>query len=184
MSSKYILTFLAIVLLLIGCKEDVFPKPKAKLRLKYPKAIIRKSETDNFQFQYNDIAKIKTIDLNSLTLYYSSMKATIFITYKKINGNLEKLLIDAQKMTYGHTIKADNITPKLFINAENKVYGMIHDVSGNTASQVQFYATDSVNHFVVGSLYFNANPNYDSIYPAVAYLKNDIKKFMESLRWK
>ncbi len=70
MSSKYILTFLTIVLLLIGCKEDVFPKPKAKLRLKYPKAIIRKSETDNFQFQYNDIAKIKTIDLNSLTLYF------------------------------------------------------------------------------------------------------------------
>ncbi len=40
------------------------------------------------------------------------------------------------------------------------------------------------NHFLSGSLYFYAKPNYDSIYPAAEYLKKDIKRIMESLEWK
>ena len=73
---------------------------------------------------------------------------------------------------------------KAFINAEKKVYGMFYEVSGNAASQSQFYVTDSINHFVTGSLYFYAKPNYDSILPAAIYLQNDIRKIMESLEWK
>jgi len=37
---------------------------------------------------------------------------------------------------------------------------------------------------VTGSLYFYAKPNYDSILPAAMYLQNDIRRIMESLRWK
>ncbi|MGO1585817.1 MAG: gliding motility lipoprotein GldD, partial [Mesonia sp.] len=55
---------------------------------------------------------------------------------------------------------------------------------GNAASQAQFYVTDSVNHFITGSIYFRSKPNYDSIVPAANYLKNDIKHLMESLTWK
>ena len=81
-------------------------------------------------------------------------------------------------------VKADQIDPKEFINDKEKVYGMFYEVMGNAASQSQFYATDSLSHFVTGSLYFYAKPNYDSIYPAAIYLQKDIRRIMESLEWK
>ena len=60
---------------------------------------------------------------------------------------------------------------------------MFYEVGGNAASQSQFYVTDSVNHFVTGSLYFYAKPNYDSILPAAHYLKKDIQHIMETIKW-
>ena len=43
---------------------------------------------------------------------------------------------------------------------------------------------DSTDHFLVGSLYFYARPNFDSIYPAAVYLEKDIVHLMETLKWK
>ena len=61
---------------------------------------------------------------------------------------------------------------------------MFYEITGNAASQSQFYVTDSTEHFLTGSLYFYAKPNYDSIYPAAIYLQQDIRQIMESLEWK
>ena len=81
-------------------------------------------------------------------------------------------------------VKADNILEQPFVNRDDRVYGMFYEVRGNAASQAQFYVTDSTEHFVTGSLYFYAKPNYDSIYPAAVYLQKDIRKIMETLKWK
>ena len=50
----------------------------------------------------------------------------------------------------------------------------MYEITGNAASHIQFHITDSTNNFIKGSLYFYAKPNYDSILPAVAYIKEDI----------
>ena len=109
---------------------------------------------------------------------------TLYLTYRQVNGDIENLLRDAQKITYEHVVKADNILEERYINEQQQVYGMFYDVSGNAASQSQFYVTDSTRHFITGSIYFRAKPNYDSIYPAAIYLKKDIKQLMETIRWK
>lgn len=169
---------------ILGCKEDVLPKPKAELRLEYSKPELGELETDNFSFKYNDRARLKNKRSGSLTLAYPEMKAEIFINYKEVKDNIEKLLSDAQKLSYEHSVKADGISEQPFFNEGNRVYGMFYEVSGNAASQAQFYVTDSTRHFVTGSLYFFSKPNYDSIYPAAAYLQNDIRGIMETLSWK
>lgn len=182
---KYFFLFLmSSCLLFTSCKEDVLPKPRAALRLEYPKPELAELETDNFRFEYNDRARLKGMKKSSLTLEYPLMKGEIFINYKKVEGNIEKLLSDAQKFSYEHSVKADGISEQPFVNEADKVYGMFYEVSGNAASQAQFYVTDSTEHFVTGSLYFFTKPNYDSIYPAAAYLQNDIRGIMETLRWK
>ena len=71
-----------------------------------------------------------------------------------------------------------------FVNEEKKVFGTLFSVVGNAASQYQFFLTDSTKHFLVGSLYFYARPNYDSIYPAADYLQKDIIHLIESFKWK
>ncbi|MGB7394386.1 MAG: gliding motility lipoprotein GldD [Pricia sp.] len=181
---KYQLAVLFCSLIFTGCKEEVLPKPKAQLRLEYSAPETAELETDNFIFEYNEQAQVKTKNPNSLTLKYPEMKGEVFINYRKVDDNIEKLLSDAQKLSYEHSVKADGILEQPFVNEENQVYGMFYEVSGNAASQAQFYITDSTEHFLTGSLYFMSRPNYDSIYPAAAYLQNDIRGIMETLRWK
>lgn len=186
---------LLIVIFCISCGEDFVPKPKAELRLEYPKA---KYVEDNlelpFAFEKNLLAtKIVSKLLKSPTksygvnLEYPALKGTIFLTYKAIEkdkNNLRDFLRDAQKFTLEHTKKADEIPAYPFESKERKVYGLLSEVKGNVASPAQFYVTDSVNHFLMGSLYFHAKPNYDSILPAADYLQKDIKRIMETITWK
>ena len=61
---------------------------------------------------------------------------------------------------------------------------MFYEVGGNAASQSQFYVTDSTKHFLAGSVYFYAKPNFDSILPAAEYIKNDMRSILESMKWK
>jgi hypothetical protein len=48
------------------------------------------------------------------------MKATIYLTYKPVNNNLIALK-DAQKLTFEHVIKADDILEQPYLNPEKKV---------------------------------------------------------------
>lgn len=179
------LVYLAVTIFAVGCKDDVQPKPKAMLRLDYPMADYTESNIDcPYTFDQNMLSNVKENKDCSLVLDYPMMKGSIYLTYKPVHGNLDTLLIDAQKLSYEHVRKADNIIDQPFVNPDDRVYGMFYEVSGNAASQSQFYDTDSTEHFVTGSLYFYAKPNYDSILPAAMYLQNDIRRIMETLRWK
>ncbi|NRA93603.1 MAG: gliding motility lipoprotein GldD [Psychroserpens sp.] len=189
---KRLFVFLLIIVC-ISCGSDPLPKPKAMLRLEYPEPSYEKVDIAvPFTFEKNrladNISSIKLDGVNNLygvNINYPQLKGTIYLTYKKIeNDNLIDLLRDAQNLTQKHTIKADEIESLIYENPERKVFGMFYEVGGNAASQSQFYVTDSINHFLNGSLYFYAKPNYDSIYPAAVYLKNDIKHLMESIEWK
>ena len=83
-----------------------------------------------------------------------------------------------------HITKADAINEQPFINHENKVFGILYDLKGNTASAVQFYVTDSTRHFLRGSLYFSAEPNADSLAPVIDFFREDIIHLIETLKWK
>ncbi len=183
---------IAISLLLItlftafSCKEEVLPKPASYLRLDYPEAeyVNFENSTTPFAFEMNSKAVIKCGNNYDYTITYPKMKATIYLTYKPVNNDIDKLLRDAQKLTYEHVIKADDILEQPYINPSKKVYGMFYRVDGNAATNSQFYVTDSIKHFVTGSVYFYAKPNYDSIMPAASYVRNDMQRLMETLKWK
>ena len=184
---KKIISTITILLIftLLSCKKDVLPKPSSYLRLDYPEANYVNFENNcPFAFQMNEDAIIKGEKDCGFAITYPKMKATIYLTYKPVHGDIEKLLKDAQKLTYEHVIKADDILEQPFMNTEKKVYGMFYRVGGNAATNSQFYVTDSTKHFLTGSVYFYAKPNYDSIMPAADYIKNDMQNLMESLKWK
>jgi len=178
-------TIIVLLLLSFSCKDNVLPKPASYLRLDYPVAAY--AHFDNqcpFTFDMNAKAIIKGEKDCGFTISYPKMKATIYLTYKPVNNNLNKLLRDAQKLTFEHVIKADDILEQPYLNPERKVYGMFYQVDGNAATNSQFYVTDSTKHFVTGSVYFYAKPNFDSVMPAASYIKNDMQRLMETLEWK
>lgn len=181
-----IIGFLTVVLLLsfTGCKDDALPKPASQLRLDYPVAEYASfSNHCPVAFDINEDAIIKEDKNCGFSIHYPKMKATIYLTYKSVNKDIDSLLRDAQSLTYKHVIKADDILEQPYINPDKKVYGMFYQVKGNAATNAQFYATDSLKHFVTGSVYFYAKPNFDSIMPAADYIKNDMQQLMETIQW-
>ncbi|HOZ76207.1 MAG TPA: gliding motility lipoprotein GldD [Flavobacterium sp.] len=180
------ITCLAIMMCAVfGCKKETLPKPSSQLTLEYPLAEYAHFENHcPFTFDMNSEAIITEKSDCNFEINYPKMKATIYVSYKPVSGNIKTLLRDAQKLTYEHVIKADDILEQPFINNEHKVYGMFYQVNGNAATNGQFYATDSLRHFIDCSVYFYAKPNFDSVMPAASYVKNDMQQLMESLRWK
>lgn len=82
-----------------------------------------------------------------------------------------------------HLVKANDISERQFKNEEAKVYGLIYDFEGNTASNYQFFLTDSSTHFFRGAMYFNMPPNADSLEPVIDFIKGDLQRLIESFRW-
>lgn len=175
-----------VLLIIVGCNGgDSVPRPKAYLSLKYPKQTYQKLEIERpYTFELSNISKVQEQPKNWLRIKYPLLKASVDITYRPVKGNLKELLLEADKLVFEHTIKADNISSRDYSNEEKKVYGKMYDISGNAASQVQFHATDSAKHFLKASLFFYTKPNYDSVLPAIDYIKKDIINMMETLEWR
>ena len=182
---KIFLVQLILFVLIISCVgKPIKPKPKSMLDLKYPSPtyILKKSKCP-YSLKINRYSNFISSDKCGDRIIYSNLKGTIYLTYKKVNNNFDSLLSDAYNMPLKHVRKAVAIPEKVYVNRRNKTYGSIFQIVGNAASQVQFFLTDSLNHFIYGTLYFYKRPNYDSIMPAVNYIGNDISKLMESLIW-
>jgi len=181
---KYLYIF--FLLIIFSCKDEVLPKPKAYLSLSYPIKEYKKLNTPNYPYNFEVPTASNVIELPKkwLKITYPKLKASVDITYRPINKNLKELLTEAEKLVFEHTLKADQISSNNYENKTNKVYGSIFDITGNSASQVQFHVTDSTKHFLKGSLFFHRKPNYDSILPAVEYIKKDMVHMMETMNWK
>jgi gliding motility-associated lipoprotein GldD len=83
-----------------------------------------------------------------------------------------------------HITKADAINEQLINDVGNRIFGILYDLKGNTASAVQFYVTDSVKHYLRGSLYFESEPNADSLAPVIDFFREDVIHLIETLKWK
>ncbi|WP_339659433.1 gliding motility lipoprotein GldD [uncultured Polaribacter sp.] len=167
-----------------SCNTDILPKPKAYLSLEYPKKEYTNLALERpYYFEVLKNTKIIDEKNNWLKIIYPNIKASIDITYRPVENNLNELLTEAEKLVFKHAVKAEQIIPKDFLNPKKRVYGSLYEITGNAASQIQFHVTDSTHNFIKGSLYFYAKPNYDSILPAVDYIKKDILHIIETLEW-
>lgn len=143
-----------------------------------------------FTFEYPSYGKLSFSADNKedpgwFDIEFPRYKARIYLTYKHINNNFDGLMEQTYKMNVkNHISKADAIDEKVFNNQEEKVYGILYDLKGNTASAVQFYVTDSIKHYLRGSLYFSAEPDADSLAPVIGFFREDIIHMIETVKWK
>lgn len=182
-----ILFLLGVITALISCDETPMPKPRGHIRLEYPVANYKLFESSApYTFNYNTFAQIIQNNRKPhwYTIDYKKMNASVYLSYFPIQNNLNALLKDSEELLDTHTIKANSARDFQFKNTEKKVYGLITRLGGETASNIQFHFTDSIQHFLSGSLYFHVHPNPDSLKPAINYIENDIKELAESLQWK
>ncbi len=181
---------LLLAILFVECKNQSIPKPKAYYRITFPEHSYHVLDEDfPYSFEvphYTEIIKDQAPNAEPywINISYPKYNGKIHISYKSIQNNLDEILEDSRKLAYKHSIKADAIGEKLFIDSEKKVYGILYDIKGDAASSLQFFLTDSVRNFLRGSLYFNSIPNKDSLAPVVSFVREDIIHIMESFEWK
>lgn len=184
------------ILLLIGCSEKYTPKPRGFFRIDFPEKTYHPLPAGfPYSFDVPDYAKITAITDNSEKPYWinitiPSNKADIHISYYSLANQqvssriqLNEFMEESHTLAYKHSIKADAIQEQVFMNPAEKVYGLIYRIEGNAASPMQFFLTDSTNHFLRGALYIREVPNIDSIKPVIDFLEPDIIRIIESTTW-
>jgi len=186
----HILTLSALIIILSGCGGEYYPKPRGYLRIDLPEKTYQKYDSvAPYAFEYPLYSKILS-DRNDREMYWvdvymPAFKGKIHLSYKIVDDNLNDYVEDARMLVMKHVPKADAILQKQVIYPERNVYGIIYSIEGtNAASPLQFYATDSTNHFLRGALYFNVLPNNDSLAPVIDFIYTDIEKMLETLYWK
>jgi gliding motility-associated lipoprotein GldD len=185
--------FFLSTLIFISCDEDdevYSPKPKGYCRIEFPEKKYRIFDSVcPYKFEiplYSKIAadKHKGAEPCWLNLDFPQFRATLYLSYKPVTNNLRQYLDDAHDLANRHQIKATGLDEITIMRDSAKVYGLMFDIAGNTATSLQFYLTDSTRHFLRGSLYFNTVPNIDSLKIVVDFLKKDVLHLIHTTNWK
>lgn len=196
---RYLCLFvLFLALTAASCRpEDYIPKRRGYFRVDTPSRHSYQSFDRPgypYTFEYPVYGKITQdsllYDKNPdnpywINIDFPELGGTIYLSYKTISStqSLRKLLEDAHFMSFYHTKKADYQNDFAFRN-EYGVQGFMYEWGGDAASKYQFVATDSVQHFIRGALYFNVTPNADSLKPLNDFLRTDIQHMLQTIRWK
>ena len=182
--------FSFILLLTISCKKEYVPKPRGYFRISFPEKAYKILDSKTFPYRFEIPVYSKIVADNErlaepywVNLEFPQNKAELHISYKNVDNNLMKLTEDSRTLAYKHSIKADAINERVFVNPEKKIYGTIYLIDGNAASPLQFYLTDSTKHFLRGALYIREVPNIDSIRPVIEFLTPDIIHLIETTEW-
>ena len=95
---------------------------------------------------------------------------------------LEELKTDAFELADWHNKRA-NYIDEMIIQKGNSVSGFAFLIEGPAASPFQFYLTDSTEHFLRGSLYFNTEARPDSLAPVYEFIEEDLVHMIETFEW-
>lgn len=191
-SRLLLVVFCILSVLFTSCDEKQYqPKPRAYFRIDFPeKEYVRIDTMRYFSFEYPVYSTITPDYLSPnekewINIEYPAYKGTLHLSYKTVEDNLGKYLEDSYYMMTKHVTRAMGIRDSLIINPDRDVYGLMYFLEGEgVASSLQFYLTDSVRHFMRGSLYFNVNVNNDSLAPVIDFITDDVRHLIETMEWK
>ena len=169
---------------LFSCSDNYTPKPRGFFKLDFPVKEYKTTDIDcGFSFKKPIYSILKETNQDCLyDLHFPAQEGVLHITYLPLQDNLLEHIEQSRNLAYKHDVIADAISESIYVDDMNKVYGLLYDYEGATATSTQFYLTDSSNHFFRGALYFNTEVT-DSLLPINNFLKEDIKQIIESFRW-
>jgi gliding motility-associated lipoprotein GldD len=192
---------IACCLLLIACSfnacnDDFVQKERGYFKITYPKKQYQRFDRPDFPYSfeypvYGNVVKDSLFfDEQAenpywLNIDFPQFDGRLHLSYKEIGRHkFDSLVNDAFTLSYKqHTSRASGIQSKPFTTPDG-VSGVYFTLKGNAATANQFFATDSVRHFLRGALYFNAQPNEDSLRPVNNFLREDVEHLINTLRWK
>ena len=193
---KFACCLLLIAYCLASCNSDFVQKERGYFKIPLPQKKYQTFDKPGFpySFEYPVYATVipdstffdeKAENPYWINVSFPQFDGELHLSYKDVGRNkFDTLINDAFKMAYKqHTSIASAIKPIKF-ETPNRVSGIYFTLKGNAATANQFFATDSVKHFLRGALYFNAPPNEDSLRPVNNFLREDMQHLIETLKWR
>lgn len=189
-----IVFFVAVAMMVVSCGGgDYTPKPKGYQRIDFPEKTYDMYDTAALPFTFerarNAVVELKRNEnrLKWVDIKYPEYNGVMFVTYIPLrkSNDLAGQVDTSYQLLSKHFGFSSGVDERLFVNDADKVYGTTWRLQGqNVASTYQFWATDSVHHFLRGSLYIDCVPNNDSLAPVLEYLQADLDHLLETLKWR
>ena len=187
--ATYILLF--SMLGMTQCNTHTIPKPEGYFRITMPEVGYEIGSTHcGLTIEKPVYSILENVENEKggnscwFNLSFPDYNARFHCTEVEINGNLESLMNDSEEAVFTHEAKANGISRIRVNEKETGLYGVLYHLGGPVATPIQFFVTDSTNHFVRGSLYFNTSVNSDSTLPVVSRLLFDTEHLMRTVKWK
>lgn len=187
------ITTLLLALFLSSCGEEMpVPKPPTYLRMDLPEHLYSFNTTAcGFSMDLPKIFSVKSTSGNTrgpcnLEIDLGPLNGTLYLFYFPLreSDTLSKFINFSNDKVDDHKLKASAINDEKILRPQEKVFGTFFELQGDVATNYQFYLTDSSSHFLRAEVLLNCRPNYDSLKPALDYLKVDLKKIVNTLKWK
>ena len=167
------------------------PKPYGYVRLTMPDTCYADAVPKGYPYRFDvschaEVRPVSDVQGGQywIDLHYPALNATVHCSYQPVRGNLRELTDDAIRFVYRHASHASSIPERGYEHSDARVYGVLFDLEGNTASSMQFFVTDSVRHFFRAAAYCDCVPNADSLAPVYDYLHKDVVRMVESFEWR
>lgn len=177
------------LIIILSCNDSaILPKQNAFLRIEFEEPNYKiYNQSDAFpDFYYNsNSVTLNSTNKNSLLLNYNKLGINLDLKFNKLNDGLDLINIenDFKMLLETHSKRSNGVLMREYENIDKLVFGKLYELQGDVASPVQFFLTDSLSNFVQGSVNINSKSKYDSIYPAIQYVKKDISVIFESIYW-
>jgi gliding motility-associated lipoprotein GldD len=179
-----------VIVSLSACRDNelLIPKPLANLRVEFPERSYSSIDSDcPYLFDLASYMSADNPDKDNpchLDIDFGQFNGVLHLSYVPIQNNMNDLIGYSLDKVREHQVRASAIEDTVFVNAETRVFGSFYEFYGNAATPFQFHFTDSNKHFIRGTVYFNAVPNFDSIYPTLQYVRTDLIRLIETAAWK
>jgi len=174
-----------LFLFLFSCSNHtIIPKPKAFFynELSVP-SYVNYITNCGYSFFINSNNEIDLENCN-MKIKNSSLNSTLYLSKINIQNNFSLIDSDFSKKINENSKNAFVVKVSEYNDLENKVFAKYFSFIGDAPSNTRFYITDSISIYLTGSLYFDSKPNYDSLLPSIHLLNNDIRKMIQTFKWK
>jgi len=186
-----IITSLFLFALVFSCSEEVYiPKPPTHLKIDLPDHKYKNFiDSNRYRFEISNLWSLREkFNANDSLIFYlgKEIDGDLHFQYSKIDStnSLGKLINQTFGKVDFHKIRAKQMIDTNFIFKDKKVFGTLFEFVGNSATNFQFYLTDSTENFVRSELLIRRTPNYDSLQPTLNYIKKDLIHLINSFEWK
>ena len=159
-----VMSFVVLMLVfVVGCDNEVVqPKPSGYYRIDLPSREYKQWKSDcPFEFKVSNQSEVLKSKKNNTDCYfdltYPDFNASIYLSYLPVNKNLKSLVDQEYDLREKHNAFSTGVSERLYKDEQNKVSAMMFDLKGfKAATPLQFFITDSINHFFTKKVVFTS----------------------------
>lgn len=184
---------IGMTFLLSACGEELPPRarPHGFHRISFPENVTyKKFESPDcpFEFEYPAYAEVSRMKEDScwVDIDFPLYDLKWHLTHRFVpetNMTTAEHFEEHRKLIYKHSKKATQIAARDFQTAEGT--GKAWEVYGNVGTPAYYFLSDSAQeNILVISFYFNTALKNDSLAPVIEYMRGEMERSLQSLKWK